>query len=140
MGSLNFYIEVKADEQVLSNMLQQYNSNQMHQRLFGFGVFETFSEENYHAGFEAYIDDFLPACHLIYGFLSRFASHDLYIRANGIEHLLDFPQKSDFCHFVYKAWEKKIDAAYARFGTLVIDYKQYYKTRNRLYRKHYMKL
>ena len=53
---------------------------------------------------------------------------------------LIFPKKSDFCHFVYKAWEEKIDAAYARFGTLVIDYKQYYKTRNRLYQKHYMKL
>lgn len=140
MGSWNYYIDLKVDKSILEDMIYKYQQNKTYQAAFYFGKKDESFSNNYNAGFMAVIDNFLPTNHLIYNFLSLYASHDLYIRTNRIERIYDFTRKSQFVKFMYDVWEKKIDFAYESLGVIVLDYKQYYKIRNRLYKKYYMRI
>jgi len=139
VGSWNYYIEIKTDKSTLDRMALEYKQNQTYQEIFRFEIFEGCCD-GYHAGVEALIDNFLPTNYLIYHFLSCHASCDLCIRTNGIEQKYDFVKKSEFIKFMYDAWEEKIDFVYAQLGVIVIKNKQYYRTRNRLYKKYYVKI
>ena len=140
MGSWNYYIEIKTDKITLEHMIFEYEKNQTYQEMFYFGKFEDGFGDDYNAGFVSIIDNFLPANHLIYNFLSNYLPCSLYIRTNGIEFTYDFTKKSDFIKFMYDAWESKIDFAYDQLGVIAINYKRYHKIRNKLYKKYYIKI
>lgn len=137
MGTLNFYLDLKADDRVLTDMLRRYEQNDTCKALFGLGRMS--AESEYSAGIEAYIDDFLPVCHLLYDLLLPYAADGLWIRANGRERPFDMACRADLVRFMDEAWGEAIDRAYARYGVLVAKYPRYYRTRNRLYRKHYLR-
>lgn len=139
MGSWNFYLELKTDTITLNNMIREYNQNSTYQTAFHFGIIEGYCKTGFNTGFSSVIDNFLPENHLIYNFLSHFVSCHSYIKANEIEHMYDFSEKSDFIKFMYDAWETKIDFVYEQLGALVINHKQYYKTRDKLHKKYYKK-
>lgn len=140
MGSWNYYIEIKIDRITLDRMISEYEKNQTYQEMFYFGKCEDGFNDDYNAGFASVIDNFLPANHLIYNFLSNYLSCNLYIRTNGIELTYDFTQKSDFIKFMYDAWESKIDFVYDQLGVIVINLKRYHKIRSKLYKKYYIKI
>lgn len=140
MGSCEYYIDLKIDANTLDKMIFEYNGNLIYQTAFSFGALKDIGEDGFNAGFSSVVDNFLPATHLIYGFLLRFITNKSCIRANGIKHLFDFASKADFVMFMYSAWETKIDFTYEHFGVLLLDNRKYYKIRNRLYKKHYKKI
>ncbi len=140
MSSWNYYINLKINEQTFDNMVFEYNQNSAYQAAFHFGKIEGGSSDGYNVGIISVIDNFLPANHLIYNFLSHYISCDLYIKTNGVEHRYDFSKKSDFIKFMYEVWENKIDFVYDQLGVMVINHKQYHKTRNKLYKKYYVRI
>ena len=140
MGAWNYYIEIKADKQILDDMLSSYEQNKAYQTAFNFAKKDGSCLNGYNAGIEAVIDNFLPANHLIYKFLAPYVSCNLCIKTNEIERAYDFTQKADFIKFMYDAWEQNIDSAYERLGTMVVNHKRYYKLRNRLYKKYFIKI
>ena len=140
MGSWNYYIEIKTDRITLDRMISEYEKNQTYQEMFYFGKCEYGFNDGYNAGFVSVIDNFLPANHVIYNFLSNYLSCGLYIRTNGIERTYDFTRKSDFIKFMYDVWESKIDFVYDQLGVIVINHKRYHKIRSKLYKKYYIKI
>lgn len=140
MGSWNYYIEIKADKPTLDRMVFEYSQNPTYQEAFHFGTLESSYSDGYNAEFVSIIDDFLPANHLIYNFISHYVSCNLFIKTNGIECIYDFAKKSDFIKFMYDAWESKIDFVYDQLGVIMVKYKRYHKTRNKLYKKYYMRI
>ena len=140
MGSWNFYIELKANDFIIKNMLREYTENTVYQSSFYFGHIESDYEDEYKMIFVSVIDNFLPVNHLIYNFLSHYMYDKIYIKTNNIKHIFDFEKKSDFVKFMYDTWESKIDFVYDNLGVILINYKKYYKVRNKLYRKYYKKI
>lgn len=140
MGSWNYYIEIKTDKITLDRMISEYETNQAYQEAFYFGKVEDGFQDGYNAGFASVIDNFLPANHLIYNFLSNYLPCNLYVRTNGIERAYDFTQKSDFIKFMYDSWKSKIDSVYDQLGVIVLNHKRYHKIRSKLYRKYYIKI
>lgn len=139
MGSWNFYIELKADDDTIKDMLYEYTKNTVYQTAFYFGYIENDYNDEYKMIFVSVIDDFLPVNHLIYSFISHYMCDKIYIKTNNIKRIFDFEKKSDFVKFMYDTWEDKIDFVYGNLGVILIDYKKYYKVRNKLYRKYYKK-
>ena len=140
MSIWHYYIELKADPVTVENMISVYNDNMEYRDTF---VFEAASDENedgYSAGISSIIDNFLPANYLIYNFLSRFSSCGFSIKTNNIERIYDFVGRADFIKFMYDSWQPQIDFLYSQFGTIVINYKDYSKVRNKLYKKYYKKI
>lgn len=140
MSSWNYYIEVKANEELLNHMILEYNKNSTYKKVFHFGVIQNSCNDSYTVGFVSTIDNFLQANYLIYNFLFNYIAHNLYIKTNGTECIFNFTKKSDFIKFMYDAWESKIDYIYNQLGVIIIDYKQYPKIRNKLYKKYYIKI
>ena len=140
MGSWNYYIEIKIDGQTLNRMISEYKQHQTYQEVFYFGKSEDGCSEGYSAEIISIIDNFLPANHLIYNFLSKYHSYGLCIKTNDIERTFDFIQKSDFIKFMYDIWENKIDFVYDQLGVIAIKYKQYHKIRSKLYKKYYTRV
>lgn len=140
MGALDFYIDIKADESALNSLMNIYNSNPLFQTAFNFARFTNEYDIKFNAGISSVIDNFLPANHLIYKFLSLVNVKCIYIKTNGIEHNFDFPQKSDFISFMYCSWESRLDDAYRQYGTVLINVKKYRQSRNKLYWRYYKKV
>ena len=139
MGSLDYFIEIRTDSSTLNNMIQEYSRNSIYQSAFFFGK-NNDDCDGMSAGFIVAIDNFLPANHLIYDFLTNYISCDLHIETNGNKRKFDFGKKRDFIKYMYDIWERKIDFAYENFGAIIINHKNYYKQRNKLYRKYYKKI
>ena len=135
MGSWNFFIELKVESTEL-NVLTNAYINSIYQKAFYFGI----SENTYNVGISSVMDNFLPANHLIYEFLSLIAYKEFSIRTNNIERIFDFKNKADFISFMYNTWEQKIDSTYQQFGVFLMPIDNYYKHRNKLYKKYYQKL
>lgn len=140
MGSWHYYIDIKVDEKTLEEMLSEYEQNQVYQQIFYFGKRETTCEKEYNAGIASVIDNFMPANYLIYRFLSNYGNCNLWIRANDSECAYNFAERKSFMAFLYEAWESKINFAYSQMGVIALNYKNYYKIRNKLYRKYYIRI
>ncbi len=140
MGVFSFYIDIKADENVLNSLMNIYNANPLFQTAFHFARFTDEYDGKFNAGISSYIDNFLPANHLIYKFLSSVDVKCIYMKTNGIERNFDFPQKSDFISFMYTSWENRLDYAYRQYGTILINVKKYRQSRNKLYWRYYKKI
>ena len=140
MGSWNYYIEVKADNETLQRMISEYEQSQIYKKMFFFGKCKDGYGDGYNAGIMSVIDNFLPSSHLIYSFLSSYIICDFYIKTNGIERIFDFTRKSDFIKFMYDAWEDKIDFVYDQLGVIAIDCARYHKVRSKLHRKYYIRI
>lgn len=141
MGVWHFYIDLNVDAEVLDAMLSEYRCNNVYKRVFSFcKITDESSFEGYNAGIESVIDNFLPAIYMIFDFLSEYARSGIRLKTNEKIAVFDFDKKSDFLKFMFEAWEEKISSMYENFGVLAVDYKEYYKTRNRLYKKYYVKI
>lgn len=141
MGSLDFFINIKIESGDANMLLQEYKRNALYQSAFHYGIIEEWLHSEFNAGISSVIDNFLPANILIYRFLSQLqdTKDGFQIETLEIQRPFDFENKSDFVNFMYNIWEEKIDLAYQQFGVIVIDHKQYYKIRNKLYKKYYIK-
>ena len=139
MGSWHYYIDIKVDEKTLNEMILEYEQNQIYRQVFFFGKRENECEKEYNAGIVSLIDNFMPANYLIYDFLSNYRNRNLWIRANDSKCMYSFIDRKSFILFLYEAWERKISFAYSQLGVLILNYNKYYKTRNKLYKKYYIK-
>ena len=96
MGIWNFYIDVKCCPEFIDFLEKEYRNNSFYQRCFHFSRLPDGWSQDYSGGISSVIDNFLPANHLIYNFLS---SHEyeknFYIKSNGTERVFDF----DFKYF-----------------------------------------
>lgn len=139
MGAFEYYIQIRTDKITAEHMVSEYEKNSLCQRLFSLKS-ETDSCDGYNVQLKAVIDNFMPANHLIYNFLSNYQSSGLHIRTNNIEQPYDFVKRADFIKFMYDTWQEKISCAYAQFGVMTINNRKYYKVRNRMYYKYYVKI
>lgn len=142
MGSFNFFINLKLDNDSLAILDDKYKTNSLYQAAFYYG--KTLGDKNngYNAGISSVIDNFIPANRLIYNFLStiKFGNASIFIKTGGVERTFDFEKQSDFICFMYKVWEQKIISTYKQFGVILLDNNKYCKYRNKLYKKYYKKI
>lgn len=141
MGAWDFFVDIKVTPDDAKRLLQEYNSNKLYQSIFHFGIDSEWLDGEYNAWISSVIDNFLPANHLTFRFLSEIKENtgSFPIKTYKTERLFDFERKSDFINFMYNAWEQRIDLAYRQVGVIILDPKKYDKTRNKLYRKYYKK-
>ena len=137
MGVFDFIIDIKTEEEIICFFNKEYGRNSLYQRAFYFNSFADNEDTKFNAGISSVLDNFLPANHLIYNFLSSAESKQIYIRTNGDERVFDFNCKSDFISYMYARWEKRLDAQYKQFGTILLDVKKHRQIRDKLYTKYY---
>lgn len=139
MGAFNFYLDIKIAQNAVNDVAEAYQRNSLYVRAFHFGVVSNSEEEKYNAGISALLDNFLPATMLIYEFLAavRQINGIFSFRTNNCERQFDFESQQEFVIFMCTVWFEKIKYSYGQFGTIVLDHKNYIKTRNRLFKKHY---
>ena len=68
-------------------------------------------------------------------------THDnqMLLQVEGQETDFCFEQLADFICFMYRACETRLTMAYRKFGTPLIDNRQYWKCRRKLYKQYYVK-
>jgi len=142
LGVWDFHINLKIGTNDANSLLKVYNSNELYQSAFHYGIVVEWLENEYNVGISSVIDSFLPANSLIFQFLSTSSGEhpNYYIKTRDVERSFNFDRKADFINFMYNVWEDKIDAYYKQMGGLLLDHRNYYKIRNRLFKKYYKKL
>lgn len=141
MGACDFYISLKIEEDAANQLLKTYSRNELYKSAFYYGIAVEQVENKYIAGISSVIDSFLPACSLIFQFLLTGIGENphFYVKTRDVEQLFDFEKKADFINFMYNAWEEKIDMYYMRMGGLLLDQRNYYEARRKLFKKYYKK-
>jgi len=142
LGTYEFFINIKTGKDDASSLLQDYNNNEVYQAAFHCGILDQWVENGYNVGISAVIDSFLPVNLLIFKLLSAHNREDtvFYIKTRGIERIFDFEKQIDFFNFMYNVWEDKINVYYKQMGGILLSHKNYCRTRNKLFKKYYMKL
>lgn len=142
MGAYDFFINIKTEKDNAYSLLQDYNNNEIFQAAFHCGIPNQWVENGYNVGISAVIDSFLPANLLIFKFLSAYNRKEtnFYVKTRGVERIFDFEKQIDFLNFMYSVWEDKIDVYYKQMGGILLSHKNYYRTRNKLFKKYYIKL
>ena len=138
MGALNFSIECCVSLENVKILFKEYEGKNIYQKAFSFNSFDE-NISNYDVGIIAMLDNFLPACSLIYKFLSM-VQEKIKIRTNNIETIFNFSESKDFTIFMYSCWYEKIENMFRNYGTVLLNSKKYYKIRNKLYNKYYEKI
>ncbi|MBQ9115896.1 MAG: hypothetical protein IJY04_02630 [Clostridia bacterium] len=82
---------------------------------------------------------FLPACLSVWEILSRFRDRvgEFTFESKREKRRFDFESRYCFVCYMYGLWEKELDTLYDQMGCVMFLPDEYYKKRNRLYRKYY---
>lgn len=139
MSTESYFINLIIEEETANKLLEKYKQNQIFQDFFDFSLYDKEINSEYSTSIYSVFDNFLPANILIFKFLSNIDS-PIVLETKGTKLAFDFQTEEDFVCCMIKLWKENIKNCYSSLGVICINYKKYYKIRNKLKKKYYKKL
>lgn len=137
MGVESFYINVKLKKADISKIDAIMRSNAVYSEYINSYI----DIETDEMCLQAAMVSFFPMCEIMFDFCSDVnkESQIISINTRNINHQFNFSSFNDFFNWIYDSWKEPLKNFRQEWGNFLVNPSDYYKTREKLRKKYYIK-